>query len=345
MEINQFRKYRLGTQIGLILIFLLINLMENLPYSNFFESFIYSLNYLLMVLGVVYCHYFLLFPHYLKGRRFSYFLATFGLMSIFIFIYHFIDHSLPFEYEEEIWSMEHLFESLIYDYLLLILLIFSTSMYYFAEKWVKNQATESELRNEKLQAELNFLKSQINPHFLFNTLNNIYAYAQTGNQKTAPMLERLSSILRFMVYECSENRVGLSKEIIAIEDLLEIHKMKNSEQRNIKLRVEGVKGFHLVAPLILVNFVENACKHSDVISNKEGFLKVDIKVNEKDECTFSIANSFRPKAVENVLYGGVGLSNIKKRLELQYGENFQLKEEKKETIYSMKLTIPLERKS
>ena len=118
------------------------------------------------------------------------------------------------------------------------------------------------------------MKSQINPHFLFNTLNNIYAFAQTGNEKTAPMLERLSSILRFMVYDCSEEKVELIKELNAVEDLLEIYKMKNSEQRNIQFVSEGVKGFPLVAPLIIVNFVENAFKHSDAVSNPNGFIHV-----------------------------------------------------------------------
>ena len=110
------------------------------------------------------------------------------------------------------------------------------------------------------------------------------------------MLERLSSILRFMVYDCSENRVGLSKEITAVEDLLEIHKMKNSEQRNIELQVSGVKGFHLIAPLIIVNFVENACKHSDVVNNPEGFLHIHISVDDADHCLLELSNTFRPKA-------------------------------------------------
>ena len=116
------------------------------------------------------------------------------------------------------------------------------------------------LKNQKLEAELNFLKSQINPHFLFNTLNNIYAYAQIGNEKTAPMLERLSAILRFMVYDCSEDRVGFTKELEAIEHLLEIQKMKNSKQQNIYFSQKGVKGYHLIAPLIIVNLIENGHK-------------------------------------------------------------------------------------
>ncbi|MEM6699048.1 MAG: GHKL domain-containing protein, partial [Bacteroidota bacterium] len=172
----------------------------------------------------------------------------------------------------------------------------------------------------------------------------IYSYAQTGNEKTAPIIERLSSILRFMVYDCSENRVSLSKEIVAVEDLLEIHKMKNSEQQNIELLVDGVKRLHLIAPLIIVNFVENACKHSDVVSNPKGFIKVRISVEEFDNCSLEIANTFKEKTGGNSKYHGVGLNNIKKRLELQYGENYSMKASKSEGVYHLKVSIPLERK-
>ncbi len=166
-------------------------------------------------------------------------------------------------------------------------------MLYFVEAWHENFKREVLLKSEKLQTELNFLKSQINPHFLFNTLNNIYSYAQTSNEKTAPMLERLSAILRFMVYDCGEDRVSLNKELSAIEDLLEIHKMKNSKQQNIQFSSEGVKGYHLIVPLILVNFVENACKYNDTISNPNGYIKINLLVSKLDHCEFSIQNTFK----------------------------------------------------
>ena len=344
MKQSEFRRYGIVGQIGLSLIFFLINFTENIPYYSIFESILYSLNYTFMVVAVAYLHYFFLFPLYLKRKLFAYFISTFFLLTLFISLYYFIDYILPYEYDKELESMDNILESLAYDYLLLILIIGTSSLYYFVEHWFINISTESNLRNEKLQAELNFLKSQINPHFLFNTLNNIYSYAQTGNQKTAPMLERLSSILRFMVYDCGENRVALSKEITAIEDLLEIQKMKNSKQQNIKLSVEGVKGFHLIAPLIIVNFVENACKHSDVVNNLNGFINIKILVNKSDICLLTISNTFKEKQVIDSKYGGLGLENIKKRLDLQYEKNYTFKEEIRGAIYNLKLNIPLERK-
>ena len=334
MKQSTFRRYAKLGQLGLLLIFLLINFVENIGYYSVFESFVYALNYTFMVAAVVYFHYIYVLPIYLKGNRWVYFITVFLLMTFFIILYYIIDTILPFEYNEDDDGLT--WGSAAYDYLILILTTAYTSLYYFVELWFKNITKESQLKNEKLQAELNFLKSQINPHFLFNTLNNIYSYAQTGNEKTAPMLERLSSILRFMVYDCGENRVGLSKEITAIEDLLEIHKMKNSEQRNIKLSLEGVKRYHLIAPLIIVNFVENACKHSDAVSNPEGFIHVRISVDEKDICLCEISNSIKKINKENK-YGGVGLENIKKRLTLQYGDSYLLEETKKKWAVFFKI--------
>lgn len=344
MQQAKFRKYSILGQSGMVAIFFLINYMENLPYSHAFDAAVYSLNYTFMAVGTVYVHYFLLLPMYLKKQRVIYVIATFSVITFFCLLYYVIDFYLPFDYDYDNGEEFISWGSLAYDYLLLVLLISTTSLYYFVDAWFQNIKKESLLKNEKLQAELNFLKSQINPHFLFNTLNNIYSYAQTGNEKTAPMLERLSSILRFMVYDCAEDRVGLSKEIVAVEDLLEIHKMKNSEQRNIELSMEGVKGYHLIAPLIIVNFVENACKHSDAVSNPKGYIHVKISVDDEDNCLLEISNSFKNKVMMDPKYGGLGLENIKKRLDLQYETTYHLEEQKSKNQYHLKLKIPLERK-
>ena len=344
MEQSTFRRYGIFGQIVLFTIFFLINFIECYSPGLFFEAVAFASNYTFMVVAVTTIHYFYVLPLYLKGRRFLYLVLLVLLMTSFIALNFVVYGALPFHAEEELLFDWIEVTDVAYDYLVLMIATGLTSLYYFVEQWFKNISTEAQLRNEKLQAELNFLKSQINPHFLFNTLNNIYSYAQTGNEKTAPMLERLSSILRFMVYDCGENRVGLSKEITAVKDLLEIHKMKNSEQRNIELSVEGVKGFHLIAPLIIVNFVENACKHSNVVSNPDGFIKVLISVDELDHCLLDISNTYSVKTNSSSTYSGIGLENIKKRLELQYGENSTLKEEKTEGIYHLRLVIPLERK-
>ena len=339
MQLSEFRKYSLYGHIGLWLIFFMIYFMEEFEYSSFSVSLLYAFSFTATMAALAYIHYFLVWPIFRKSRG-LYFLTAFSLVALFSWLSYIIDYNFPFDYEVEFlfwWDF-------LYNFFLFTLVLGVSSLYYFVEKWFENIHRENSLKNEKLQAELNFLKSQINPHFLFNTLNNVYSYVQTGNPKSGPMLERLSSILRFMVYECSEDSVALSKELEAVEDLLEIYKMKNSEQRNIKLEISGVKGFHLIAPLIIVNLVENACKHSDAISNPNGFLQVNIRVDEQASCQLEIANSFKDKKVSDPKYQGVGLENIRKRLQLQYDDNYTLEEKKEANNYLLKLSIPLERK-
>ncbi|MCP3932888.1 MAG: hypothetical protein GY705_27770 [Bacteroidetes bacterium] len=340
MKQSIFRRYSILGQAGLWLILFMINFMAELPGEGVIDAILYSLTGTAYLIPIVYLHYFKLLPLFHQGKRWVYFTATFVLISLIITIYYFIDVFIHPNYSDELLFRDYF----TYDFLLSIIVVIVSSLYYFVEAWHENIKTESLLRNEKLQAELNFLKSQINPHFLFNTLNNIYSYAQTGNKKTAPMLERLSSILRYMVYDCGEDRVPLNKELNAVEDLLEINKMKNSEQRNIKLSVNGVKGFHLIAPLIIVNIVENACKHSDAVSNPKGFIDVRLSVDKMDNCLCEISNSIKKKVLTASKYGGVGFENVKKRLDLQYGESHTLEEVKNENKYHLKLNIPLERK-
>ncbi len=340
MKQSKFRRYSILGQAGAWLILFMTYSMEELDYSGVKHSLLYAASVISVLMVMVYIHYYKVLPLFHQGKRWTYFITAITLISFFSALHYYVDYLFPFDYTFEF----SFWETFSYNFFLSALIIAVSSLFYFVEAWYHNIKTESQLRNEKLQAELNFLKSQINPHFLFNTLNNIYSYAQTGNEKTAPMLERLSSILRFMVYDCSEDKVALVNELNAVEDLLEIHKMKNSGQRNIEFSRKGVKGFHLIAPLIIVNFVENACKHSDAVSNPKGFIHVRISVNGKDNCLLEVSNSIKKKVATNTKYKGLGLENIKKRLDLQYDETYTLEEEKSGDKYYLKLQIPLERK-
>ena len=345
MEKQQFIRYRDWAQFCAWALLFFIMLVEEAPYMGAFWSAYYALLFVITQAAAVYVHYLWLFPLFIRGQRLLYVFLTLLSTSAIIFVIYYLDtHVLIFgEFVEG--EYETFIENFAYTFPIALLLMAGSTVFYFAEQWFKNLQKESMLKSEKLEAELNFLKSQINPHFLFNTLNNVYSYVQTGNEKSAPMLERLSSVLRFMVYECSEEKVELSKELEAIEDLLEIYKMKNSGQKNISFTASGVKGYHLIAPLILVNLVENACKHSDAVSNPDGFIKVVLAVNANDHCTFEVVNTVKASSGMEKKFGGVGQENVMKRLSLQYGADYKMHKEEQNGVYSLKLALPLERKS
>ncbi len=344
MKPAKFKRYSVMAQIGLWLILFTVMFVDSLVYDDGFNGFLFAANFVVINVIMVYLHYWLILPLFIKRKRITYFCVVIPFLLFFSCLIFLMDWILPYDYPDDV-EVESFLEMFAYTLPIGVLLLAGSSLYYFIEQWFQNIDREANLKNQKLEAELNFLKSQINPHFLFNTLNNIYSYVQMGNEKSGPMLERLSSVLRFMVYDCTSEQVELTKELTAIEDLLEINKMKNSEQENITLTSSGVKGFHLVAPLILVNLVENACKHSNAVSNPEGFIKVDVNINDQDECICEIANSVKPKS--NLVQGevgGVGLQNVMQRLELQYGDRYSFEKIEENNVYRLILKLPLERK-
>lgn len=344
MRASAFKRYSILGQLGVWTILLLIFSVEEMDYSSVGVSLAYGLCKTLVWPLAVYPHYYGLLPILQKGRLWLYFGLTFLLIFFTAILSVGVDQIFPFDYDYDYDPEADFWGNVFYYFLLVGLITAVSSLYYFIEVWQTNQERSFQLRQQKLEAELNFLKSQINPHFLFNTLNNIYSYVQTGNAQAATMLERLSSILRFMVYDGSSEWVRLQQELEAVENLLEINKMKNSKQANIVLKTEGVKGYHLIAPLIIVNFVENACKHSDAINNPAGFIRVAVQVKEGDLCVLQIANSVSAKKKADNAYGGVGLENMMKRLELQYGSKFQLEQKEAGNRYELNLELPLNRK-
>lgn len=346
MRASAFRLYSILGQLGVWTILLLIFSVEEMDYSDIGVSLAYGLCKTLVWPLAVYPHYYGLLPMLQKGRIWLYCSLTLVLLFFTANLSVWVDQVFPFsyDYDYDVDADLSYWGDVFYYFLLVGLITAVSSLYYFIELWQTNQERSFQLRQQKLEAELNFLKSQINPHFLFNTLNNIYSYVQTGNERAGTMLERLSSILRFMVYEGSSDLVRLQQELEAVENLLEINKMKNSKQSNIVLDTKGIKGYHLIAPLIIVNFVENACKHSDVISNLDGFIRVEVEVKEGDLCVLKIANSVGKKKSLQKEYGGLGMENMMKRLQLQYGSNFKLEQQQLGNRYEVNLEIPLTRK-
>ena len=340
-----FRKCIFLGQVVFWVLLFLINFLSIIEDGRLIANFAFALTETAYLAAIVYIHYYKLIPLLVKRHWLKYAMSTVSLISFFIGVYFLTDALIHPEYPRPGYvDSGGLVLDLAYYYLLSLIVMAYSSLYYFVEIWHANQRRAAALRNEQLQTKLDLLKSQINPHFLFNTLNNIYSYAQTGNEKTPFMLERLSSILRYMVYDGEHDKVDLKNELRAIEDLLEIHKMKNDGKSNVSFTQKGVKGLHLIPPLILVNFVENACKHSDAIIDSSGFLKVSISVDEADNCHFSISNTFKPHDPTKIEHNGLGLPNLMKRLELQFEDRFSYRESKDSNVYDLELTIPLERR-
>lgn len=170
---------------------------------------------------------------------------------------------------------------------------------------------------EKLATELKFLKSQVNPHFLFNALNNIYSLAVVQAPQTPESVMQLSEILRYMVYDSNEEKVPLKNETNYIENYVDLQLLKDSRGMDVQLDLDKSAADVLIPPLLFIPFVENAFKHSKIESLKDGFIRIRLQADAKT-ITFHVVNSVPAHTFTKDEVGGVGLENIKKRLELLY---------------------------
>ncbi len=219
--------------------------------------------------------------------------------------------------------------------ILLVSIFYSLLHYYYRKESVKRR-----LEQERSAAELQFLKAQINPHFLFNTLNNIYALAVTRSEKTADMVLRLSELLRYVIYDGAKDKVPLEKELKHIEEFIALFKMRMEEDVNLTFTYTGdIKGKE-VEPLMLMPLVENCFKHCDFDSNENAYACIEARIEE--DCLWFVArNSVDRSNEQKDKVGGVGLSNIRKRLSLQYPQAHVFEIEEKETEFEVRLKLPL----
>ncbi|HEX5169420.1 MAG TPA: two-component regulator propeller domain-containing protein [Cyclobacteriaceae bacterium] len=197
------------------------------------------------------------------------------------------------------------------------------------------------LKAIQLESELNFLKSQVNPHFLFNTLNNIYALCQVNSSKAAPMVGKISEMMRYMLYDCNGDLVLLRKEIEYLRNYIDLVHLKNPRKLNVEFNVVGALNNQKIAPLLLINFIENSFKHGDVHRSSSGFVKIKIEIHELN-MVFSLSNSFPEKHPEDLAQNGIGLENTKQRLKLLYKDRHHLRIEKNKGIFEVELKLVLE---
>jgi len=215
--------------------------------------------------------------------------------------------------------------------------------------WVEDQRRMRELEKENLHSELKFLRSQINPHFLFNTLNSLYALTLKKSDLAPEMLIRLSEIMRYMLYDCNEPKVLLEKEVKFMGNYVELERLRYGEDVIIKFNLEGEIQDQKIAPLLFIPFFENAFKHG--LSNRigQGWISISFLFQE-EMVTLLIENSVPEEKDQHMWVqksksksdsSGIGLENIKRRLNLLYPDEHTLDIEKSPKQFKITLTINL----
>lgn len=206
-----------------------------------------------------------------------------------------------------------------------------------------NQQAYQQLAQERLEAELKFLKSQVNPHFFFNTLNNLYSLIMIDINLAQEIVLKLSSLMSYMLYETNRSLVPLQKEIEYLQNYIELERLRFGDELNITFQFNTNSQDYHIPPLLLLPFIENAFKHSTQGGIQESWINIEGKIKD-ESLIFEVNNSKAGEVgIEQTLkVGGIGLKNVKRRLELLYSQYFDLTIKKEEEEFYIKLVIPLD---
>jgi LytS/YehU family sensor histidine kinase len=208
------------------------------------------------------------------------------------------------------------------------------------KNWYLKQRENVVLIQENTNAELQLLKAQIHPHFLFNTLNNIYSYTITKSPDAAALVQKLTDTLHYMITDCDVALIPLEKELKMISDYMELEKVRYGNQLRMQTEIQGDFVGKLIAPLLLIPFVENSFKHGTSKILGEPWVNLGITVKE-DTLFFELVNN-KPKQATLYQKRGIGLNNVQKRLGLIYPGKYNLTIRQTSEIFEVKLSLPLQ---
>lgn len=194
-----------------------------------------------------------------------------------------------------------------------------------AKNWLQTQRRQQALEKEKLETELNFLKYQFNPHFLFNSINSIFFLIHKNPDMASASLAKFSELLRHQLYECNDNSIPLAKEIAYLENFIELEKLRQNDNLAVSFEADAAEDNELgIAPFVLMTFMENAFKHVSRHDDKPNWIRADLRLNGP-QLTFDLVNTVSDDAsAQAVHYGGIGLKNVKRRLDLIYPGTYSL---------------------
>lgn len=211
---------------------------------------------------------------------------------------------------------------------------------YLILSWIFAQIKSiRQLRNERGKAELMMLKSQVNPHFFFNTLNNLYGLTVEKSDLAPQVVLKISDMMRYTIYEGKKDKVPLADELEYLKNFIELHKMRYHKKVDIQFTHQILDEDHQVTPLLFIILLENAFKHGVESLTKDAYIHISL-IAGSGKIAFAIENNFDP--MEQSEQPGIGLENLKRRLELIYPEKHSLSLLSKENVYQAQLQIDIQ---
>lgn len=263
-------------------------------------------------------------------------LATGFRFSIFFFVYNWIMRGINYH---AVSAGETLQMSIVQNFdgpAFVGFLFISLKLF---KDWQQRQQDNLDLRRENANAELLLLKAQIHPHFLFNTLNNIYSFALDRSPQARRMLKMLEGILHYMIEECQQPLVSLEKEVAVLKDYFELERIRYDNSIDMKMEIVGDCAGKVVSPLLMIPFVENSFKHGASKVLREPWVKLFIQADD-DVVHFSLTNG-KPAGQPENPNRGIGLFNVKKRLQLLYPDAHLLLIDSTTHTFTVNMQIPV----
>jgi two-component system LytT family sensor kinase len=320
---------------------------SNILFTPFFVKFIF---YLLFQALAVYFNLYFLIPKFLERGKFTAYIALL-LLTIFctaslIVPGYFLSAVIAEKTTEELYGEGT------YDFWHMVMggplsstvaaLTFAMSIK-LTRNWLNTQRRQQLLEKEKLETELNFLKYQFNPHFLFNSINSIFFLIHKNPDMASASLAKFSELLRHQLYECNDHQIPLVKEIGYLENFTELEKLRQNEHVKVTFEMEIPDAHRLgIAPFILMTFLENAFKHVSRNAGDTNWINIRLSLIGQ-QLNFHITNSTTPDVALDVInYGGIGLKNVRRRLDLIYPGKYELDIQRNQDGFEVKFQVTLD---
>jgi hypothetical protein len=322
---------------------------NTIRWGNFYEDYAYSIKSNIIEfpfhITLSYIFIFYLLPKLFNGKGIEFFTLLFIILGLtlvlkFQITYYFTSGDVLPEYAGITSKIDLTYAiNVILGEIYVITFVTAIKL---AIDWIKQREYLARTNEILLESELKYLRSQVQPHFFFNTLNNLYSLTIDKSDKAPNLILKLSDLMKYFLYETGKEFQTLKNEVSHIKDYIDIEKLRYDENLDVSFNISGKTKKIIVKPLMLIPLVENAFKHGARNSTKNGYIKIDLKATKK-LLDFRVENSFekQTKKIKGQI-GGIGLTNLKKRLTLNYGADFyslDVIEEKNKYIAHLKVKL------
>ncbi len=321
--------------IGLFIVLLVFTRED---FSIHAVTFRFALNVLITIVFLalaVYINLLWLIPAFFNKRRFClFFLLEIGNILLFIFLNYYASFFM------EGGKHPNFVTEVVAEFILVLIFLIVTTLLKFTRDSITLQEVElriKEIEKQKIEAELQALKAQVNPHFFFNTLNSLYSLSLDKSDKAPELILKLSELMRFVIYDSRDDFVTMERQLEFMKSYVYLERLRMDEHLKLTFTVTGSNLQIRIAPLIFIAFIENAFKHvSKTIPDP--YIMISFDLEKTDSVHFTVENS-RDPVMSNPVNSGLGLSNVRQRLNLLYPDMHELKLEEKPDTYRVELTI------